>query len=279
MSYGPAPWQQTQWDWRAAGNIICGGGGAGLILLTPLCAARGSSLALFELCGAALIGMGLTFVWFELGRPLRALNVFVNPRTSWMTREAFVAVLALPVTLAAALGVPGMAWLAALLALAFVYCQGRMLQAAKGIPVWRAPLTAALIVVTGMADGAGWLMLLYATLPGSSPPPLVPQVVAGAVLLARAWAATAHRRSVARQAAPQALAALDGAGRVVRWVGTAAPLAALLLAALGGGAAQLALAGALAAGAGAWFKFTLIARAGLNQGFGLLHLPVRGAAR
>ena len=33
MSYGPNPWQQTQWDWRAAGNFICGGAGGGLIAM------------------------------------------------------------------------------------------------------------------------------------------------------------------------------------------------------------------------------------------------------
>ena len=25
--FGPNPWQQTSWDWRAAGNFICGGAG------------------------------------------------------------------------------------------------------------------------------------------------------------------------------------------------------------------------------------------------------------
>ena len=45
-------------------------------------------------------------------------------------------------------------WLAAALALAFIYCQARMLQAAKGIPAWREPLLVPLMVVTGLAEGA-----------------------------------------------------------------------------------------------------------------------------
>ena len=46
----------------------------------------------------------------------------------------------------------------------------------------------------------------------------------------------------------------------------------------GAGAAVLAaLAGILAAGAGAWLKYTLVTRAAFNQGFALAKLPVRGA--
>ena len=41
MSYGPNPWQQTNWDWRAAGNFICGGAGSGLIAATALSGAQG----------------------------------------------------------------------------------------------------------------------------------------------------------------------------------------------------------------------------------------------
>ena len=41
---------------------------------------------------SAFIGAGLTCVWLEIGRPLRAINVFFHPQTSWMTREGIVAV-------------------------------------------------------------------------------------------------------------------------------------------------------------------------------------------
>jgi phenylacetyl-CoA:acceptor oxidoreductase subunit 2 len=64
--------------------------------------------------------------------------------------------------------------------------------------------------------------------------------------------------------------------------GTVLPLIGIALAASGlaGAATATALVGAaglLAALAGAWFKFTLVTRGGFNQGFGLTHLPVRGA--
>ena len=50
-------------------------------------------------------------------------------------------------------------WLAAALALVFVYCQARILQAAKGIPAWREPLLVPLIVITGVTEGAGLFLL------------------------------------------------------------------------------------------------------------------------
>jgi phenylacetyl-CoA:acceptor oxidoreductase subunit 2 len=152
-----------------------------------------------------------------------------------------------------------------------------MLQAAKGIPAWRAPQTVPLIVLTGLTEGGGWLLFLSTTT-SVAPHPLL-LVAMGALLLARAWVWRAHRQGVARQAAPRALTALDEAGRWILWAGTAAPLVALALAVLGGGWPLLGLAGLLAAGSGAWLKYVLITRAGFNQGFALQHLPVRGAVR
>ena len=169
MSYGPAPWQQTQWDWRAAGNFVCGGAGGGLIAFAAMSGAQGPVLAVLLLGGLALVGTGLVCVWLEIGRPLRALHVFFNPRTSWMTREGFAALLLMPVVLAAAAGLPGFDWLAAVLALAFVYCQGRILKAAKGIPAWREPLIVPLLVFTGLAEGGGlWLKPAASTDPDSA---------------------------------------------------------------------------------------------------------------
>jgi phenylacetyl-CoA:acceptor oxidoreductase subunit 2 len=133
-SFGADPWQQSSWDWRAAGNFVCGGAGSGLIVFAALAGANGPALAGLMLAGLALVGLGLFCVSLELGRPLRALNVLRNPFTSWMGREAWTTMFLFPAGLVAAAGIAGFAWIAAALALVFVYCQGRMLQAAKGIP-------------------------------------------------------------------------------------------------------------------------------------------------
>ncbi len=278
MSYGPAPWQQKSWDWRAAGNFIGGGAGSGLIVFTALAGAQGLTLTMLMLAGLALVGVGLLCVWLESGRPLRALHVFFNPRTSWMTREAFTATLLFPAGMVAAAGVPGFAWLAAGLAFAFVYCQSRMLQAAKGIPAWREPLLSPLMVLTGLAEGGG-LFFLAAPLHGDGTEPLL--TFFGALVLGRVIVWLAYRRRLAATAAPRALAALDAAGRSLQLAGTLLPLTLIALVAVGvisGATISLvaAIAGFLAATAGAYVKYTLVTRAGFNQGFALAHLPVRG---
>ena len=151
MSFGPNPWQQTNWDWRAAGNFMGGGAGAGLVVWSVLSGAHPALLVI----GLALIGAGLLCVWAEIGRPLRALHVFFNPQTSWMTREGLVAMLLMPVGLASAVLWPQLAPAAALLAVGFIYCQARILHMAKGIPAWREPRVVPLIVATGLVEGGG----------------------------------------------------------------------------------------------------------------------------
>jgi phenylacetyl-CoA:acceptor oxidoreductase 26-kDa subunit len=278
MSFGPNPWQQTSWDGRAAGNFIGGGSGSGLIVFGALSSAQGLALAALMLGGLALIVAGLACVWLEIGRPLRALNVFRNPRTSWMAREALAANALVVAGLAAAAGWPGMPLLAAALAPVFVYCQGRMLGAARGIPAWRAPLLLPLMLASAGAEGGGLFWLAQ--------PARVHEMPAlwwsfGALLLARWLLWSGWRRRLAGQAAPAALAAVESAGKVVRLAGTGLPLAIVLLAgtALVDAPLLVAVAGAAAFAGGAWFKFTLITRAGFNQGFALVRLPVRGVQR
>ena len=83
MSYGPRPWIQLHWDARAALNFILGGTGSGFILFAafvPLSPHQGQAALLI---GLALVAAGLTAVWMETGRKLRAVHVFFNPMTSW----------------------------------------------------------------------------------------------------------------------------------------------------------------------------------------------------
>jgi phenylacetyl-CoA:acceptor oxidoreductase subunit 2 len=198
-----------------------------------------------------------------------------------MTREALVWALLLPVVLAGATGLAGFAWGAALLALVFVYCQGRMLNAAKGIPAWREPLLLPLVLLTGLAEGSGLLLLAQ---PGRmAGQPLLLALIA-VLLVARAAQWLAYRRRLEAGVAAPALRALEGAGRWLLPVGCVVPLLLLGLVLAGAGgpapaAPMLIAAGVLAGAPGAWFKFVLITRAGFNQGFALKHLPVRGVSR
>ena len=274
--FGPKPWHQTNWDFRAALNFIFGGTGAGLLVIAAMSGLGGDALRAEIVLALALIGCGLISVWFEIGRPLRALHVGFNPFTSWMTRESFAAGAVFALGLSAAwLGSHGLTLAAALAALVFAYCQGRMLRAAKGIPAWRVPALAWLNFTTALAEGAG-LFVVLATL--FDTPARGVLAYFSLALVARGLAWSIYRGSASKIAAPKALAALERSGKILIQFGTVAPVALLLLGVFAADIARIALllagAGALAAG---WqFKFVLITRAAYNQGFALPHLPVRG---
>lgn len=276
MSFGPKPWHQTNWDFRAAFNFMFGGAGSGLLVLAAFSGLAGRALAAELLLGMALIGAGLVSVWFEIGRPLRALHVGFNPFTSWMTRESFAAGAVFALGLAAAwFGSAALAQACAVVALVFAYCQGRLLQGAKGIPAWRVPALIWLIFTTALAEGAGLFLALAALFDTPARGVLGYFSLA---LIARGLAWSTYRGSVAKGAARPALAALDRAGKVLIQFGTIAPLALLLLGLFAGDSARVAslLAGVAALATGLQFKFVLVTRAGYNQGFALPHLPVRG---
>jgi len=280
-TYGPDPWNQTSWDARAAGNFVCGGAGAGLIVFAVLGGMGGGYVGWLILAGLVLVGLGLFCVSLELGRPLRALNVIRNPRTSWMAREAWVAGLLFPAGIAAALAFPGAMWAAALLALAFVYCQARLLQGAKGIPAWREPLLIPLVVVTGLVEGGG---IFIASIPLHRTASLALLTLFGVLIIVRMGVWLAYRRRLAGVVADGARAALDGAGIVLLVLGTALPLCLIaLMASMVLSVEALMtlclLTGLTATLAGSWLKFVLVTRAGFNQGFAIPQLPVRGAAR
>lgn len=273
MTFGPTPSRQTSWDWRAACNFIGGGAGGGLVAACALAGVEGAPLTILVAAGGALVAAGLSCVWLEIGRPWRALHVFFNPRSSWMSREAIAATLLLPLAACVAAGAAALAPLAALCALVFVYCQSRMLQAARGIPAWRDPWVPPLMVLTALAEGGG---LLLAS--GAMPRPW--QVVFVVLVLARYAVWVGYRRAVAPRIAPRALASLDGAGRVLLVAGTVLPLALVPAALIVRDSAWIALAAGISAAlAGGYLKFMLVTRAGFNEGFALAHVPVRGVPR
>lgn len=290
MSHGPQPWVQQHWDWRAAANFVCGGAGAGLIAFTALAAlaanSAGAAVSLLLVAGVALVGVGLGCVALELGRPLRALNVFRNPRTSWMSREAIVATLLAPAAVAAAwLGHAGVgaapaganaaAALAGALALGFIWCQARMMHAARGIPAWRSAATPALIVATALVEGAA---LWWVAAPWHGRATGAALACFGALVIARLFAWLAHRRSMV--AHRRTATALAPAGFALAVFGTLVPLvliaAAIALPDRVWADRTVALAGAFAVVAGAAFKLSLVLRGSFNQGFAVAHMPVRG---
>ena len=249
-------WLQKHWDARAALNFMLGGAGGGLMIAAALAYADSRAPVLLAL---ALVAAGLGAVWLEIGRKLRAVNVFFNPFTSWMTRESFAAVLLFALG-GAALWRPQLFLpAAAAAALAFVWCQGRILRASKGIPAWRAPQVGLLIVSTALAEGAGLCLAFTAE------PLLLTWFALAAVLRAIAWS---RYRAVTRNPA------LEAPGKALVQLGTVAALALAFAGYWVPAAAPLAGAAALATGL--WLKYALVTRAAFNQGFALPRTPVRG---
>lgn len=248
--------RQTSWDARAALNFMLGGAGAGLMIAGAL--VHTQTLVPIAL-SLALVATGLAAVWLEIGKKLRAFNVFFNPMTSWMTRESFVALLLFSFGGAALAKPLPFLPLAALAALAFVYCQGRILRASRGVPAWRAPQVVLLIVSSGLAEGAG-LALLF-----SESPVLVAWLALTVILRAVAWTHYAA-------AAPSA--ALSAPGKALMQLGTVGALVFALAATQFPAVAPLA--GILALATGLWLKYALVTRAAVNQGFALPQTPVRG---
>lgn len=273
-----APKPQRNWDWRAASNFIAGGAGGALLFFASIGGFEPAPTRLAILLALILIGCGLTCVWFEIGRPLRAMNVYRHIATSWMTREAFVA-LAVFATggLAWLLLQPLLAWLAGAAGLAFLYSQARILAANKGIPAWRHPRSVPLMVATGLAEGAGFLAGV-AFLSG---------VTVGfwqaAVLLAliaiRALIWHGYLAGLTAEGAPEgALRVLNGIASRLTMFGHVLPGFAVLaaLAGMPGRGALMFAAGIMVVASGWFLKYTLVRRAAFTQGLAVVRMPVRG---
>lgn len=281
---GALPSPQRHWDLRAAWNFIAGGTGSGLIVAAAVSGVRGTITVVALGVGLALIASGLCAVWLEIGRPWRALNVFRHPQRSWMSRESYAAVvLAFVIPVAAWLeatrstAAPSALLVALVAALAFAWCQGRMLHAARGIPAWRSPAIPTLIVATALAEGAGAWWIAAALLGAGT---FATLTVFGALLVARLVAWLAYRRTL--RDTPRVAAALALPGSALLVAGTLVPLALIVATALSANetavTTAVAAAGALAWLAGAAFKAALIVRASFLQGYAVPRMPVRGQA-
>ncbi len=283
-----APRLQRAWDSRAAANFISGGAGTGLLIAAAAAASAGWLYFPAAALAIVLIGFGLSMVWMEIGRPLRALNVFFHPQTSWMSREGLLAlplfalaaimlvveqsVVALPPQMR--LSATPLALTTAVLAAGFLFCQARMLRASRGVPAWREPALQPLIVITGITEGLG-LLLFLAVFVGAPPVWAAPAAIVAVVARAGAW--EYYRRRLRTRAPAAANAALSRFSFPVHALGHVAPAALLVTAQVcSNPAAALAIAGLAMAGAGAWLKFAIVTRAAFTQGFSIPVVPVRG---
>lgn len=264
MRYGAVI--QRHWDRRAAVNFVCGGTGGGLLVVASV-SGRTAQARELVLIGLGLIAVGLTAVWFKIGRPRRAMNVLLRPQTSWMTREAYVAALAVLMGALAMVTPTRLLLIASGVAgLGFTFCQGRILRAAAGIPAWREPVVVWLILVTALVEATSVVCLGV----GSSDVP-----VAGGILLllvVMRWGTWRRYRTgvAAGSASPVVLRDIDALGRGVLWLGHVLPVALISAAFVVGSSTMLVAAAALAAlGIGWYMKWTLVTRLSRFEGYGM----------
>ncbi|HXY89769.1 MAG TPA: 4Fe-4S dicluster domain-containing protein [Xanthobacteraceae bacterium] len=278
---GVEPWHQQHWDWKAAGNFVFGGAGAGLFMFAAIAGAwQASALALLW-PAMAIVAFGLLLLLFKIGRPMRFLFVLRQPGRSWMAREAWVAGVFFPLAAWAAWNASlSLATAATAVGFLFLFCQAMILRAAKGIPTWRTPAVVPLILATGFAEGAGLFLAATAFLPSLAPRSAATALIALGAAALRGFAWHAYHHNLHRDGAPsRALAVLAAFRPWFFGLGLVLPAALVAVGFVAAEAANplFALAGICICLAGSALKFVLITRAGYNQGFALTHTPVRGS--
>ena len=275
--------RQRFWDYRAAMNFFLGAMASGLAVVAWLANTAGamgdSTLRSVNLIAAAVMAVGLFFVFLKIGRKARFIRVLMRPQSSWMTRETWCVGVFYPAVAAGTLAPhPALNLVAALAAAGFLACQARMVYASKGIAAWRTPLVPWMLAATGLFEGLGLLSVAVA-LGAAHGVALWALAPAGLVLAAvnaalwRRYRATAKAMGIG-PLSRRDLAAISPALHVL---GHAAPALLYALCLVAGSPALAGLAGAAAVAGGALWKFTLITRACHQQGFALPMMPQRGS--
>lgn len=150
--------------------------------------------------GALLLSMGLGFSFFHLGQPLRAWRAFSQWRSSWLSREAIVAVATLIATSICAvalwhdhrgLALRFTAGLLAVLALLTMIATARIYTSLRPIRAWHNGFVAPFLIVAALWSGGCVLWLIMAihgiTLPTAGLLALLCIAGAGLGLKLRYW--------------------------------------------------------------------------------------------
>lgn len=124
-------------------------------------AVTGRTAFIFFFVGYALAVGGLMASTFHLGNPQRALRAFTQWRTSWLSREAWMAVISLSVIAIYAIGVifmgekyPIVGKIGAILCLVTVFTTSMMYAQLKTVPRWNHPTTSLIFLMYAVTGGA-----------------------------------------------------------------------------------------------------------------------------
>lgn len=275
--------RQTFWDYRAAMNFTLGGMSSGLVVMATIAhfvsGLSSEALLYLNVAAGAGMGIGLFFVFMEIGKKMRFWRALMRPQSSWMTRETYAVAVFYPALLADLIWPgPVLHLVVALSALAFLYCQARILHAAKGIPAWRVGLIPTMLLLTGLLEGVGLLGIASGLAPWRFEASMAFISTWGALLalanmlIWQRYFAFAKRDGVP----PLARAELQKLTPALRLIGHITPLVLFALA-TAFSESLLAIAGVAAVAGGVMWKFTVITRACHQQGFAMPKMPQRGS--
>lgn len=121
----------------------------------------GLNAFIFYAIGYVFAVGGLLFSTFHLGHPERAIKAFTQWRSSWLSREAWLAVMALCVTGVAAVGqiffetrLAIVSYAGAALCLMTVFSTAMIYRQLATVPRWHTPMTPVLFLTYAVAGGA-----------------------------------------------------------------------------------------------------------------------------
>jgi len=124
-------------------------------------ASTGLNAFIFYAIGYVFAVGGLLFSTFHLGHPERALKAFTQWRSSWLSREAWLAVLALCVTGIGACAqiffetpITVVSYAGAALCLLTVFSTAMIYRQLATVPRWHTPMTPVLFLTYSIAGGA-----------------------------------------------------------------------------------------------------------------------------
>ena len=273
--------RQTFWDYRAAMNFSLGGMASGLALIAWLAyLARWIDAAVLPkilVPAAAIMAVGLFFVFLKLGRKMRFLYVLRRPQSSWMTRETYCIALFYPAVAGSVLWPgPGIYALTGISAAGFLYSQAQILFSSKGIPAWRVPLIPWMLMTTGLFEGVGLFAVILSAIGTHSA--IAGEVgIAGltlAILIGGLWVLY-HQTGSASGIGPLSMKDISGMMPMLMIAAFGTP--ALLFAVSIAMPKAAAVAGMVTVAGGFFWKYALVTRICHQQGFALPKVPQRGS--
>ncbi len=189
--------------------------GLGLFDPASVGAAAGYMLAI------GLIGFGLLMSTLHLGNPQRFLFAFTQWRTSWLSREGVLAIVAFaPLGLAALLCVfRGQGhWLLglaiSLLAIATVYCTAMIYASLKSVPLWHQRLTPVVFLTFSLTSGLVLASALDSLFGGARLLLVLPALLSVLVAVAVKFAWLGQLQHQAKGSTPETATGLGHIGKV-----------------------------------------------------------------